>query len=122
MYASRIVNCTPHVINFGFVEGDNVDIISFDPSGNVARCDVEEKFFDTVWLEHDGGDFHFPIYKRKFTDVVDLPAPEDGVLYIVSAVVLESSDRRDLIAPDSGKSAVRNEKGHIQYVTRWIQK
>ncbi len=54
--------------------------------------------------------------------VEGLPEQQDGTFLIVSGMVFAASDRPDLIAPDTGKTAIRNEKGHIAAVTRFIRK
>lgn len=47
-------------------------------------------------------------------EVTGLPDAEWGVLIIVSAMVRElASHRKDVISPDTGPSAIRNDKGHI---------
>ena len=59
----------------------------------------------------------------KYGEVEGLPNPEDGVMLIVSAMVLSASDREDLVAPATGHpEAIRNEKGQIVSVPGFICK
>lgn len=58
--------------------------------------------------------------KQNFGEVLGLPEVKEGVFYIVSWVVKSSSNRTDLIAPDTGKTAIRDNNGFIIAVTRWV--
>lgn len=50
------------------------------------------------------------LYNVTYGEVTGLPEPEDGVLYIVSMMVLEACRREDLIAP---VDMVRDNTGRI---------
>jgi hypothetical protein len=57
--------------------------------------------------------------------VEGLPAPQEGVVFIVSGMVLEAlrgSGRSDVFAPGTGPTdgAVRNDKGQILGVTTLV--
>lgn len=58
-----------------------------------------------------------PVYTVSYGEISGLPEPEDGVAYIVSALLLaatKEAGRKDCVAPASGHPDVlRNEKGHI---------
>jgi len=50
-----------------------------------------------------------PLFSRAFGEVIGLPAPAEGVLLIVSALVADASpDRLDLVSPGE---LVRDDKG-----------
>lgn len=105
----KFINLTPHEIKIK--RGD--EIISIPPSGTVARVATVEKTQGDV----DG----IPLVKREFGDPEGIPAPEADTIYIVSALVASAvKGRSDVVAPDTGATAVRNEKGHIEYVTRLV--
>lgn len=99
------VNCTPHaiVLNDGRV---------FQPSNTVARVNVEfTEVVDDVCVQDYG-------------KVENLPAPQDGVRYIVSALVLSAlgGSRPDVVAPATGHpECVRNDKGHIVSVPCFVR-
>lgn len=102
------VNLTPHAINI-LVDGN---VVTIEPSGEVARVESIEK----VTGEING----ITVVSREFGDVHGLP--EEGTPCIVSAMVLGAvPGRKGVYAPDSGPTAVRNEKGHIVHVTRLVQ-
>ena len=104
----KIINCTPHDINAKV--GD--EIVTYKASGilpRVENCEKEVTVINGV-----------PCVVSELGSVAGLPEPKTGTMYIVSRMVLDASERHDLLAPDSGKTAVRNEKGHILYVIRWI--
>lgn len=61
-------------------------------------------------------------YRVTYGLVEGLPEPQEGVYYIVSAMVLAASDRADLVAPATGHpDCVRNEKGHIVSVPGFVK-
>ena len=101
----RFINVTPHpiVLNDGRV---------FEPSGIVPRVSqVISSFNDDL------------IATQSFGEIQGLPAPEAGVVFIVSAMVLSAAkDRSDLVAPATNhQDTVRNEKGHIVSVPGFVR-
>ena len=99
-------NFTPHTV----VITDRCEY----PSLGIAR--VSQQFTE---FNQDG------VCSTVFGDLVGLPEPEDGVLYIVSAMVLSAGKalgRKDLVAPATGHpNTVRNEKGFIVSVPGFIR-
>ena len=87
--------------------------ITIEPSGTVARVTTEE-----MEVEPIAG---VPTIRRSFGEVEGIPAPHEGTIYIVSSMVLSAVDRDDVVAPDTGSTALRNEKGHIVAVTRLVR-
>jgi len=111
---SEVVNLTPHpiVIRLGVDEKSDV---TFPPAGVVAR--VTEKA-NKPTRNHI---FGFPVAgKAAFDEVVNLPEPKEGVIYIVSGLVAQNVSRSDVFSPATGPedNAIRNEKGHIVAVTK----
>jgi len=99
----NFVNCTPHaiVMNNG---------TTYAPTGNIARVSVS--FSDA---NEDG------ICSQVYGDVEGLPEAVEGTRYIVSALVLGSCSRNDIVAPATGHSdTVRNDKGHIVSVPWFV--
>lgn len=105
------VNLTPHTINI-------IGVGEIPPSGKVARVEFTEREF-----MQQGG---VPVIARKFKRVVNLPEAgfPGGPIYIVSSIVLDAMGRRanrgDVVAPDTGNTAIRNENGQIIAVTRLV--
>lgn len=100
------VNLTPHALNLN----DGTVL----PSQGVAR--VSTSFTD----------FKDGVCCVTYGDVEGLPAPQDGVTYVVSAMVLAAvkavSDRTDVVAPATGHpDCVRNEKGQIVSVPGFVR-
>jgi len=54
--------------------------------------------------------------------VSGLPEKQPGKYYLVSSMVLDASDRDDLLAPDTGSTAGRDAGGKITHVTRLVGK
>ena len=100
-----IVNLTPHSVRLNSGE-------EFPASGQVARvsCSYSEQDERGVCL-------------AIFGEPIDLPAPVEGVLYVVSGMVASAvPERMDVVAPATGHpDAVRNEKGHIVSVPCWVK-
>lgn len=101
---TKFRNFTPHEIVLN-------DGRSF-PSEGIARVSASFTNFN-----NDG------ICRQEFGEVEGLPEPQEGVMLIVSAMVLSASDRTDLVAPATGHpDTVRNKKGHIVSVPGFVGK
>lgn len=103
----RIINCTPHDVCLIKQNGTRE---VFKASGIVPRL-------NTKIINTDDEIF----VKKVMGDVEGLPDPEENTMYIVSTMVFDSSDRSDLIAPNTN-NAIRNELGHIVGVPNFIVK
>lgn len=101
------INCTPHAIktNDGRV---------FEPSGSIARVSQSISEFDANGIA-----------TQTFGSVECLPEPQDGVVYIVSAMVLsraQAEGRTDVVAPATGhKECKRDENGRIVSVPGFLR-
>lgn len=87
-----VINMTPHAITY--VGGE------IPPSGRVVRLREER----TVITEIPG----LPplVEKSWLPEESPLPEPEEGTLYIVSALVANAfPDRRDLVCPETVRTA-----------------
>jgi hypothetical protein len=92
---NTFINLTPHAIN------EMATGTTFAPSGTVARVNQT--------LTPAGDVAGVPTFRRDFGEVVDLPAPQPGTVYIVSALVADACpDRGDLVSPGE---LVRNDAG-----------
>jgi len=92
------VNLTPHDLTV--LDGDGNVMLNIPPSGDVARVDVQHTLQDRV--------AGVPMYGTVYGDVTGLPAPRDGVIYVVSGLVRSAVDRDDVVSP--GK-LVRDDDG-----------
>lgn len=100
----KFINATPHSINLN-------DGTVFEPSGIVPRVSQEISEFNSDLIA-----------TQSFGKVEGLPEPQEGVIFIVSAMVLSASNRKDLVAPATNhKQTVRNEKGHIVSVPGFVR-
>lgn len=106
---TKFVNLTPHIITI-----DNGT--QYHPSGKVAR--VENKF----------SNFCCGISKVFYGEIENLPEPEDGVYYIVSAMVLAANNskpkyrrRGDLVSPATGHPDCKRENGFIVSVPGFVR-
>ena len=99
---TKFVNCTPHAIKLN-------DGRVFDPSGSVAR--VSSSFTD----------FTDDICTVVYGDLTGVPDAAEDTFYIVSAMVLSASTRKDLVAPATGhKDCIRDDKGFIVSVPGFV--
>lgn len=95
-----IVNLTPHQIN---IIADDGKVVSIPPSGQVARVAQTREPRGSI----DG----ITVTYSTFGDVEGLPDPQDGVIYVVSGLVLSAvPDRTDVFAPGE---AVRDGEGRV---------
>lgn len=113
-------NLTPHTINIRSEKGTEYVIRA---SGNIARVNVKQTIIDRKG--------NIPIIKNQWGEIEGLPDPEEDFIVIVSSLVLSRvpSWRKDVFAPDTGKTAIRftaedapnpNLIGKIKAVTRLV--
>lgn len=95
----KIINLTPHTINLVLENGTR----AIEPSGKVARVSattVKTGFIDDV-----------PTSATEYGEVIDLPEPKEGVVYVVSSLVAARvPSRNDVYIPNE---SVRDEDGRI---------
>lgn len=97
---ATIVNLTPHTLNIVFPSGEELIIA---PSGTIARCKT------TSVLIGDVNDI--PVSRTQYGEVEGLPDPQEGVIYVTSALVANAAkDRDDVLIPND---SVRDEHGRI---------
>lgn len=105
----NMINLTPHVINVRRADGSELAFAPTAPAARVATSQVEVSEVDGI-----------PVRRNTFGQVENLPEPQEGTVYIVSLVVLQAvAGRRDVVAPDSGATAIR-ENGQIKAVTGFV--
>lgn len=106
---TKFVNLTPHDLTIR-VNGKDIVI---PKSGTVARVSVNQDVVGDI----DG----IPLVANRYGDVVELPDPQPDTVYIVSSMVLAAvKDRSDVVAPDTGPTAIRDDSGRIVAVTRLV--
>ena len=102
-----MINLTPHAITIRRPDGTDAIL---PPSGVVARVSTEER----VVADLDG----VPVVERVLGAVTGLCEEP----CIVSAMVLAAvPGRPNTYAPDSGATAIRDERGQIIAVTRLVK-
>ena len=105
-------NLTQHAIVVRTAVGD----VTIQPSGTVARVASTEAVVPDGTVI-DGA--AIPVATRAWGEVSGLPT--EGEPCIVSALVLgRVPGRKGVYAPDTGPTAIRDEKGQIMAVTRLI--
>ena len=99
------VNLTPHAIT---VIDKNGKPNVFESSGTIARVNSSTS-------NSSIGNFDLSI--TNYNGVSNLPSPSPNKIYIVSAMVLSNVEgREDVVAPNTGQGAIRDEKGMISAV------
>lgn len=96
----KILNYMPHTLNIALPSGE---IIAIESSG-VARCAVK-----TVQTGDING---IPVVAAEYGEIVGLPDPADDTIYVVSMLVAQRAGRADVVGPDSGPTAIR-ENGQV---------
>jgi hypothetical protein len=96
----NIVNLTPHrIVIFSSADAAELFVV-VEPSGQVARVSSTTKHeYSPLWVKYG-----FPTVRVTFGEVTGLPEYKDGVVYIVSGMVLDAvgksqPDRCDVYAP-----------------------
>lgn len=98
----NIVNLTPHTINI--INGDQN--VAIPPSGAIARVSSSTEQVGEV--EVTG--MSIPVTVSKFGDVVGLPEPTEGTIFVVSGMVAGQVSREDVFSPGE---QVRNSDGVV---------
>jgi len=105
-----IVNLTPHPLTLLGADAEKRIIAS----SGIARLAMSEHTLGHV----DG----YPLALQERRGVTGLPAPLPGVIYVVSTLVAQAvADREDVVAPDTGPGAVRDEQGNIVAVRGFVR-
>ncbi len=105
----KFVNLTNRNINN--VDRDGRERLSLKPSGIVVGVSVIPKLIEVVY-EDDGHmgvrSDEFEVVTYVYSGVSNLPAPEAGVMYVVSYAVLQALNgkRSDVIAPDTAPTSI----------------
>ena len=102
MIDDKIVNLTPHAITL--VGEDGSVIATFPPSGVVARVATSTEVVGSL--------MGAPVKHTIFGEVEGIPAPQEGTVYLVSTLVAQAAKRSDVVSPDTGPTAVR-ENGQV---------
>ena len=98
----KIINKTPHPVNL--LVGDKV--FTFPKADDPVRLSSEEVHSANIGND----DYTFPVYTVKYGSG-NMPEQENGVAYIVSALVKNAyPDRPDLLIPHG---LVRDNEGNI---------
>ncbi len=104
-------NYTPHVIR---IEDETGERTAFGSLG-LARVAVSQ-----TRVESPG---KFRMMRNEYGQVEGLPEPQEGVVYVVSGLVLDrakAEGRTDCVAPDTGRDVIRDEKGQIEAVRGFV--
>lgn len=76
----KIINCTPHAINF--LREDNSVLVTIEPSGTIARASQTRERVSEV--------NEIPVNQCSYGAVTGLPDPQDGTIYLVSALTAQA--------------------------------
>lgn len=98
----KIMNLTPHDLHLITDNGS----VSIAPSGAVARVSVVRTPAGSIVV--DG--VSIPLSISTYGDITDLPAPQQDTIYVVSALVAQVANRKDVFYPDN---LVRDDAGRV---------
>jgi len=107
----NLVNLTAHNINVADEAGAQLACI---PSSGLARVGtVESEAADVCG---------YPAITRSWSAVEGLPEPDGESIFIVSSLVLAQVPHRDdVVAPDTGATAIRDDNGRPVAVRRFVR-
>lgn len=106
----NIVNLTPHAITIEKADGTRITIPPTAPAARVTQQNY-------IMADVDG----IPVSAVVWGEVENVPAPADNTVYVVSAMVAQRlPERSDVLAPDTGASAIR-ESGNIVAVRGFVK-
>lgn len=100
----KFVNLTPHIVRLN-------DGTEFAPSGKIARVTSVYSSFDANGIAN-----------VKFGEVQNLPEPEDGIVYIVSALIAAACHaRKDVVSPATGHPNAVRKDGQVYSVPGFVR-
>lgn len=104
-----LINKTPHQINLITEDGSKISLEPVLPTPRVSSSNTATAQYT---ITDENGVEHTIVREAPvFGEVVDLPEPQENVLYIVSMLVASrANDRSDLVSP--GRQ-IRNENGQV---------
>lgn len=103
----NIINLTPHTITF-ISANNNMQKYAVAPSGIVARVSASTATIGEVTTPEG---FVIPVTQTLFGQLEGLPAPKEGVVYVVSSLVAGRVPyRKDVYIPNE---SIRDDKGRI---------
>ena len=110
-----VINLLPHQVRVD----RGCDTCWYPPSGETFRVSSEQMPVGTIRVDN----IEIPIMKTKFSPS-KLPPSKPNTIYIISSLglqVLRSQgvNRTDLVAPDTGATAIRGDDGRIVAVTQF---
>lgn len=86
----NFTNLCPHTINIYDLDGET-KLCSVEPSGIVARAKMTVVELDHVYRVKNCGNVLVPDSDIKYGEPENLPAPQDGVILIVSAATANAA-------------------------------
>lgn len=108
----RFRNLTPHAIKVVREDGCET-VFQPDPQGP-ARVSVRTETLPAI--------VGFRLQQQAFGQVENLPEYDENTVLVVSALVLaQCKDRTDVVAPDTGRDAIRNDAGHVVAVRGFVR-
>lgn len=99
---ANFVNLTPHVVRV--VDNGNNIVAEFPAAAPGTNATVKTRPNIVRTIDN------IPMSVTAYDNIVNLPDPQHGTLYIVSTMVFAHPDvqsRTDLVVPDSGPDAIR---------------
>lgn len=109
----KLKNLTPHEIMV-YTQNKEQVLFKVPAEGIVPRVSVEQKTVGEI----NG----VPVRKNTYGAVENLPETQPDTIYIVSAMVLSAlaGTRSDVVSPDTGAGAVRDENNRIIGTTGFV--
>jgi len=111
-----MLNLTPHAI---VIQGDDGTSVTIPPSGGVARVATTETVVSVVEV----GGTKVPVVARQFGEVTGLPETDEACIVsslVLDAVRVQQPWRKQVYAPDTGATAIRDKEGRIVAVRNLI--
>lgn len=119
MLVEGVINLTPQDIYVYDQEGNKT--IGYYPTQGESRV-VSVTTFVRETEKSIGTIDSIPVVATSYLVAKNLPEPQPGIYYIVSLDVLQqlSGQRKDLVAPNTGSTAVRDTKGRVKGIRSFI--
>lgn len=105
----KLVNKTPHPVTLVLEDGARISLEPVLPTPRVSSSSVKTASYTIT--DGEGTEHVITREAPTFGEIVDLPEPEEGVIYVVSMLVAaRAANRIDLVSP--GRQ-IRNDAGQV---------
>jgi hypothetical protein len=114
----QFINLTSHPIH---LVGDNGAVLTFATSGTIARVNIIRTNKQLRTQIAAGIFVEMTVQEVEHAELLNLPEPTEGVIYLVSSYVAQYTKRPDVMCPNTDNTCVKDGIGRVTGVKSFQQ-